>query len=77
MRGLKIASIIVTAVGMLMNFYYSFWVIALFGIAAGFGLIAAIVSNKRFVWLGILAMIFASLPGGILYLCWKPTKENT
>ena len=32
--------------------------------------------NKKSVVLGVFTLIFASLIGGILYLCWKPEGED-
>lgn len=44
-------------------------------IALGIVTIRSIEKGNKLIWLGVLALLFVSTVGGILYFCWKPENE--
>ncbi len=44
-------------------------------IALGVITIRSIEKGNKPIWLGVLALLFVSTVGGILYFCWKPENE--
>lgn len=49
--------------------------VALAGVFGGFA-IYYLNKNKKLIWVGVCELIFASLVGGILYLCWQEETET-
>lgn len=79
---METAIIIFTVIGMvatpIINYSNIYSMIIMTCLAWGFGIPAIVsVSNKsRKTWLGIMTLIFTNVIGGVLYLCWKPTKAK-
>lgn len=68
---MKIAAIIFIALGMFVNFAYSI-VLGVIGLIIGIIALISLATDHRNVAIGILALIFTGLLGGIFYLCWNP-----
>ena len=85
---MKITTIIFLALGMLVTCYSNYTeylnpenlmpIVNLISIALAlvFGTLALVftIKNKKNVAIGVCALLFSGLIGGILYLCWKPYK---
>ena len=71
MSALKVLSIVFTCIGIVLNFYYVWW-LGLIGIAVGIWMIIGLSTNKKNIVAGILGIAFTGVLGGICYLCWTP-----
>ena len=72
MDKMKVATIIFTALGIVINFLYVNWILGLIGIGVGIWMITTLVSDKKQTAAGVCGILFTGIIAGILYLCWNP-----
>lgn len=73
MRGISISLI---TIGVICNFIISGVAFGIISICFAIWAIYSLATYRKNIFCGICCLVFVSLLGGIIYLCWKPTEEE-